>query len=300
MKPKMLDVIVPVYNTEDYIDRCIESILNQSYYDYNLILIDDGSQDSSYSKCFYYSKNCENIFLIHTDNKGLSSARNLGLSLSNSRYVSFIDSDDWIEKYMFEILINDIIKYNSDIAACNMYSAKSETEKREKNEMTDFINDVKIFYGDDVLKHFYYLFSVCNKIFKRELFKNIKFPVGKKFEDARTTYRLAAYSNIATFNRYNGYNYFQRNNSIINTLTEYEMYDRVLLWNEISEIILKRLPMEVDYIAFRKNRSILEAINRVCDNQELLKKIINEIMYPVDNVFTSDEEKEKILKLLRR
>lgn len=301
MTRKELDIIVPVYNTEAYLERCLNSILKQTYKDFNIVIIDDGSTDSSYDICEHYSQQYDNINAIHTNNRGLSCARNLGIHISESKYVGFIDSDDWIEELTLEKLINDAKQYDADISACNMYACKSMTVKREKNEMSDFEDsDTKVFYDQEVLRKYYRLFSVCNKIFKRELFDNIKFPERKIFEDARTTYRLANQANIATFNRYNGYNYFQRNTGIIGTLDINKMYDRVLMWNEIYEFVGKRIPEEKEYILTRKLNAILDALERIEDPTiDMYYKLIYELKRINNNKNLASSEKEKIKKYIK-
>lgn len=300
MKHKELDIIVPVYNTEAYLERCLNSILSQTYKDFNILIIDDGSTDSSYDICEYYAKKHDNIKTIHTNNRGLSCARNLGIQVSESKYVGFIDSDDWIEKFMLEKLIKDAKQYNADISACNMYACKSLSVKREKNEINDFEDsDTKVFYNDDILKKYYKLFSVCNKIFKRELFNSIKFPEGKIFEDARTTYKVANQAKIATFNRYNGYNYFQRETGIIGTLDINKMYDRVLMWNEIYEFVGKKLPEEKEYILSRKLNAILDALGEIKDTTiDTYYKLIDELQITNSNKNLTEEEKIKIKKYI--
>ena len=300
MKHKELDIIVPVYNTEAYLERCLNSILSQTYKDFNILIIDDGSTDSSYDICEYYAKKHDNIKTIHTNNRGLSCARNLGIQVSESKYVGFIDSDDWIEKFMLEKLIKDAKQYNADISACNMYACKSLSVKLEKNEINDFEDsDTKVFYNDDILKKYYKLFSVCNKIFKRELFNSIKFPEGKIFEDARTTYKVANQAKTATFNRYNGYNYFQRETGIIGTLDINKMYDRVLMWNEIYEFVGKKLPEEKEYILSRKLNAILDALGEIKDTTiDTYYKLINELQITNSNKNLTEEEKIKIKKYI--
>ena len=303
IKDKKIDIIVPVYNTEEYLARCLNSILSQKFDDYNVILIDDGSRDNSGDICEKYSSKYNNVFTYHTSNHGLAAARNYGINVSNSKYVGFIDSDDWIEKRMIEYLVNDAYKNNADISACNMYTAYSFSNKKVKNEVCDFNgNKIKIYKDADVLKNYYYKFSVCNKIFKRSLFDNIMFPEGKIFEDARTTYLLADKSNIATFNKYNGYNYFKRSNSITSNISEDYLYDKIIVWNEIAKLVLEKLPEEKDYIIYRKNKVILEALDYLARkncSDDIKNKIISEIEPFLNNQLINIEDKEKLKSFVK-
>ena len=115
----MISVIVPVYNVEKYLSRCIDSILNQTYKDYEIILIDDGSKDSSGKICDEYAKNHNNISVIHTKNRGLSAARNTGTENSHGEYITFVDSDDLISNSFLSDLYTLIVNNNADISLCN-------------------------------------------------------------------------------------------------------------------------------------------------------------------------------------
>ena len=114
-----LSIIVPVYQAKEYLEKCINSILEQSFVDFELILVDDGSKDASGTICDEYAKRDKRIRVIHKENGGLSDARNTGIKLANSDYLMFVDSDDYIEKNMLECLYKNIIEKDSDIAVCN-------------------------------------------------------------------------------------------------------------------------------------------------------------------------------------
>lgn len=115
-----LSIIVPVYKVEKYIRRCLDSIINQTFTDFELILVDDGSPDTSGEICEGYAKKDERIRVIHQENKGLSGARNTGVEVSKGEYIGFVDSDDWIELEMYEKLITAAEKYGADIVKCGL------------------------------------------------------------------------------------------------------------------------------------------------------------------------------------
>ena len=138
---ELISVIVPVYNTEKYIDRCIDSIISQTYQNIEVILIDDGSIDNSLEICEKYMTKNPKIKVVHQENKGVSNARNKGLSIAKGNYFICIDSDDWLEPNMLEILYNNIQNYDADIATCNFYNDYESGEKTVKN---DIDNDVLI------------------------------------------------------------------------------------------------------------------------------------------------------------
>ena len=131
----LISVIVPVYNVEKYLDKCINSLINQSYNNLEIILIDDGSTDNCGEICDKYALKDNRIKVIHKKNEGLSAARNLGISISKGDYIIFIDSDDWVDKEILLKLLNLIKKYNSDIAVCDYLLTYDENEYIEKEEI---------------------------------------------------------------------------------------------------------------------------------------------------------------------
>lgn len=117
---KVISVIIPVYNIEKYLDRCLESIINQSYTNLEIILIDDGSTDNSGKICDDYKNQDNRIIVVHKKNEGVSQARNLGISIATGEFLSFVDGDDTVEKDMFLTLINNAYKYNADFSCCGV------------------------------------------------------------------------------------------------------------------------------------------------------------------------------------
>ncbi|MBO7334370.1 MAG: glycosyltransferase, partial [Lachnospiraceae bacterium] len=118
---ELISVIVPVFEVEKYLKECIESILNQTYTNLEIILVDDGSPDKCGEICEEYAKTDNRIIVIHHENKGLSSARNRGLDIATGDYIGFVDSDDKIAPDMFEILLNNLKQYDADISICGFY-----------------------------------------------------------------------------------------------------------------------------------------------------------------------------------
>lgn len=127
-----ISIIVPVYNVEKYLNKCIESILSQSFTDFELLLIDDGSTDSSGKICDEYAAKYDHIVVIHKENGGVSSARNLGLSLAQGEYVGFIDSDDYVDSEMYKTLFENIEHYKADISICGFKVIDEDINKVER------------------------------------------------------------------------------------------------------------------------------------------------------------------------
>ena len=185
--PKV-SIIVPVYNVEKYIEQCIQSLRTQSLRDIEIILVDDGSSDNCPMLCDKYTRIDKRIKVIHKQNGGLSSARNEGLNICQGDYIGFVDSDDWIDKYMYERLYNLCEERNADIGVCNFF--RNENNRTVEKEVITELNNIEgmreLFRGN------LYRFSACNKLFKKSCFKNIIFPEGRVHEDLSTTYKVFA------------------------------------------------------------------------------------------------------------
>lgn len=234
MKP-LLSVIVPVYNVEKYLKRCLESILVQSWNDYEIILVDDGSTDSSAQICDLYAEKYEMIRVIHKENKGLSDTRNRGIEKASGEYVYFPDSDDWLEQNTFselsdviEELTYDIISFNREFVTSEedkLISAKSRIQKLSgKQALLEMLNqgDVTGFAND--------------KIYRKKLFldNDIEFPVGKYYEDLGTNYKLFLKATKVYVTNQKYYHYLITNpDSITQSWNEQKLQDMFGFYREI-------------------------------------------------------------------
>lgn len=214
MKPK-ISIIVPIYNVEKYLNKCIKSILSQEFKDFEVILVNDGSPDNCSEICDDYLLIDNRVKVIHKANGGLSSARNAGLEIAKGDYIGFVDSDDWISKDMYKVLYNLCLENDCEIAECCYKKVYSE----ENIEEMKVEYDTKILSNLEVLEEMYkggFAGSTVswNKLYKKELFKDVRFPQGKLNEDQFTTYKLYYKSkNIVAINRCMYY-YYQSNESI--------------------------------------------------------------------------------------
>ena len=116
---KLLSVIIPVYNVKPYLEKCVESIVDQTYHNLQIILVDDGSTDGSQTICDELAQKDSRIVVIHKENGGLSTARNVGMDRAKGDYIAFVDSDDWLERNMYEVLINQLEAHDADLVACS-------------------------------------------------------------------------------------------------------------------------------------------------------------------------------------
>lgn len=217
-----VSVIVPIYNVEDYLDKCIQSIVNQTLKEIEIICINDGSSDNSLEIIKKYAKKYENIIIIDKPNGGLSDARNHGIEKAKGEYIAFVDSDDWIELDMFESMYAKAIENNADIVT----SSYSEVYTDKINVVDDYNEKFKMIHEG----------TVWNKIFKRSLIEKYKlrFPIGLWYEDNAFTYRALIVANNIVGIKKAFYNYRKdRLGSIMSTQKNSKIYDMY----KIGEII---------------------------------------------------------------
>lgn len=228
-RDKLVSVIVPVYNVEQYLDRCIKSIVDQDYKQLEIILIDDGSEDSSGKLADKWSELDFRIRVIHQNNAGLSAARNSGIKIAKGDFFLFVDSDDWIHKHMITALMSKICK--ADLVCCGMLEATDDQSipmkwfKQEcifpSNEILDYLVDNTIFTS-----------HIVKILYPRKIFEHIKFPEGKVYEDIRTLHKILLEVDSVYILPEAYYYYYVRNDSITNTV---KLKNRIEWFNALKE-----------------------------------------------------------------
>lgn len=252
MKDSLISIIVPVYNVEQYLRKCIDSLVNQTYTNLEIILVDDGSIDNSGAICDSYAKMDKRIKVIHKDNGGLSDARNVGIKNSMGEYVALVDSDDYVENNYISELYNQIKKNNTNMAVSQISIVNGKNNKRKKCEK----------YFDEVLTNKECLkrlllednFSVSAnaKLYSKQLFEKIEYPVGRLYEDNGTTYKLILECDKISVSNQKNYNYIIRKNSITNTVFSLKKLDYILLTDEACRNIVKQYPELEAFCQVRK------------------------------------------------
>lgn len=215
MERPLISIIVPMYGVEQYIKRCVNSILSQSYTNLEIILVDDGSPDKCGVIADEYAKEDNRIVVIHKQNGGLSDARNVAIPLAKGEYINFIDSDDWVSKYYIENLYNAILKDNSDLSISWF---KEVEEKKEKALICDSLLSYEIIDSKECLKRLLYQdyieTTACGKLYKKSLFEDLRYPTGRLYEDIPVTYEYINRANKIATIRNQDYYYYQRKTSI--------------------------------------------------------------------------------------
>ena len=257
MKEELITIIVPVYKVEDYLERCIESIINQTYNNLEIILVDDGSPDNCGKICDEYQIRDKRIKVIHKENGGVSAARNDGIAASTGQYIAFIDSDDYIKKEYIEKLYLNLKKNNCDISICSYVETNDNTYPVEKNKEETYIYNSeqvmeKIMYQREIYT------SVWCKLFKKELFGNIVFPTESNIgEDLATVYKLITKSKKIVYSREKNYCYFQRNNSLIKSRFKKQRMNCINYVYQIVDFVKSEYPY---ILPAAHNRLFMEAI----------------------------------------
>lgn len=210
---ELITIVVPVYNVEDYIDKCVDSIVNQTYKNLEIILVDDGSTDSSGKKCDEWTEKDSRIKVIHKENGGLSDARNKGIDIATGKWIGFIDSDDYIDNTMFEKLYNACVENNCKISSCGFLR---EFEDASRNERWTTEEDM-LLDQDGMMEYLYRGAVTCvawNKLYDITLFDKIRYPYKKIHEDQYTTYKIFCQTDKLFHVSECLYFYYQRGNSI--------------------------------------------------------------------------------------
>lgn len=245
----MISIIIPVYNVSKYLDKCLQSVVTQTYSNIQIILVNDGSTDNSGEICDKWKKEDNRIEVIHKKNGGLSSARNIGIEKAQGKYLMFVDSDDIVSDNLCELLHNLLLENDADLAICNTYhifdSDNFMFQRDNKIEM------VYCFDKNEAICNLWYqnifLPSAWGKLYKKELFKQIRFTEGIIFEDIDIMHEIFYLCNKIVYTDVKAYGYVHHENSI--TTKKYNQKDNVIL--DICEKIMK--------FAVNKNTKIQQA-----------------------------------------
>lgn len=220
MENTKVSIVVPVYKVEKYLERCVDSIINQTYRNLEIILVDDGSPDSCPAMCDKFAEKDSRIIVIHKENGGLSDARNAGLDIARGEYIGFVDSDDYIAPTMYEVLMKRIVSDKSDLAVCE-YVRVYDSGEQLKNKQWHQKAHNKCYTSNEFIADLFihnsgaYVVTV-NKLYNREIFRTLRFPFGKQHEDEFIIHRVIAQCKNISYIEDELYYYRQREGSIMN------------------------------------------------------------------------------------
>ena len=291
----LISVVVPVYNVKDYLERCLNSLINQTYKNLEIILIDDGSTDGSYKICQRFAKIDKRIKLFKQENGGLSKARNKGISKATGKYIGFVDSDDVISVRMYENLYEAIAKTNSEIGFCDYVCFTNDVvfdEEFSFEEMNRVAALKNLMIDKNITSH------AVDKLYLKSLFDDIRYPLGKKFEDIDTTYKLIMKAENIVYVPHALYGYYQRSNSITGVYSKETTKDFIQAINNRYKSLYNYNSGLNVYLNMNKVNSVLRYFLDISmfKKREVLKdKYFKEILYrelkEAKELFTKDVRK---------
>lgn len=241
MDGELISIIIPIYNAENYLLRCVDSILEQSYQNLQIILVDDGSTDDSSSICDHYSEKDSRINVIHKRNEGVARARNCGTLHAKGAYIAFIDADDFVNKFYVETLLCVLKQENSDMVVCGM-----KTFYESKKKYINFSENIrkptiKVYTGERALEMLLYRKKITSspwaKMIRRELVENNPFPEGILFEDLGVVYKWIANSKKVVYCECPFYYYLIRKGSRQHSVFDIKKWDLIEISKEIVEYV---------------------------------------------------------------
>lgn len=257
MEKELISVIIPCYNVEKYIDRCMESVLNQTYRNLEIILVDDGSTDGTGEIIKKYAEHDHRIKILHQKNKGAGAARNAGMEIASGSYIGFVDSDDWIAEDMYEYLIGIIKEEDADIAACDFYAVHGRLDKQKpakKENMKRMGNKelMLFFFRVNGEKSFH---AVWNMLYKRETIDRCRFLEGKITEDMLFNYRVYCNCEKYVLSNQKKYYYFYNPNGVTRKILGETDLALLHNWDVIVNDIKSRKPEMQQYARMNRWRA---------------------------------------------
>lgn len=223
----LISVVIPIYNVEKYLERCVSSVLSQTYPNLQIILVDDGSPDNCGKICDEY--NDPRIEVIHQENKGLSGARNAGIDIAKGEWITFIDSDDFVHETFIEVLHSLCVQYNVEVSQCGVVRGTDSSFPAEDIKVEEKVWDFYKLYRS---KNRDYKTVAWAKLYKRSLFNNIRYPEGMINEDEDTTFKVMYYAGKSVITNRHLYYYYMSESSILRSPKKHVNFDFVQIFKE--------------------------------------------------------------------
>lgn len=258
-----ISIIVPVYKVEKYLDRCVNSILNQTFTDFELILVDDGSPDCCPTMCDEWEKKDHRIKVIHKENGGLSSARNAGLDVACGNFIGFVDSDDWIEEDMYECLYRALIRCNADYATIGMAITKSENLCLIQPQYEEYVLE-----QDELFHIFFRVFDdkisyyAWDKLYRKEIIEDIVFWEGMRFEDIDFNFKVIQKCKSGVYVNQIKYHYFYNTEGITRNALVPEDMQLLNIWESIVQVCEEKMPKYYFYASMNKKRAYMGLLGK--------------------------------------
>lgn len=281
MKQSLVSIVIPVYNVEPYLRECLDSVVGQSYKNLEILIVDDASTDGSYDICREYAKNDERIHLFKNEvNRGLSATRNLALDNAHGDYIGFVDSDDFIDPNMYDIMVKKLEADNADMAMCNYYWTNEAGEKTSNYVSHNQDRKVK---GIEKLRENALTVNNCvwNKLFKKKLFEDIRFPEGRLFEDIFIIHEIIDKASSVSVTKESLYYYRRRNTAITLRSFKPENFDIVDAFIAKYTYVSEKYPDEKRMI------------------KKVAESVISNMIYCVERVVAEDKLDDEFKALIK-
>ena len=302
-KNPLISIIIPVYNVERYLEKCINSIINQTYKNLEIILVDDGSEDASGVLCDHYAKIDKRIIVIHKKNGGLSDARNVGIKKARGRYLAFIDSDDSVDIDIIKYLYSLIKRYNTKMSICTHYIVFDEKRKikalgNQEEGIFDARTCIKRMCYHNIVDT-----SAWAKLYDADIFEDIEYPIGKLFEDIGTTYKTFIKSQSIAYGFKPKYYYHVRVNSIVTSKFFIRKLDLLEMTDKMGDDVLKLYPDLKRAVLRRRIYARFSTLNQMLTDKKyttIKNKIIKWIKQYTLNILLDNQTplKDKVAILL--
>lgn len=265
---KLISIVIPIYNVEKYVDRCIQSVINQTYKNIDIILVNDGSPDNCGQICEKWKKIDSRVSVIHKQNGGLSDARNAGIKVARGEFITFIDSDDYVSENYVEYLFNLICKYDADISICSFYELFEDSNKKiyvggDREKVFNSETAIETMLYD---KDFYT--AAWGKLYKTSYFNDIQYPKGKLYEDLATTYKLLEKAKKIVYGPEHLYCYIQRDGSILNSKFSKKNFELLEIIRKLKRDLENRYPNLYDAILYRTVCAYMDTVNMIINSKE--------------------------------
>lgn len=295
-----VSVIIPIYNAEDYLEQCLESVIRQTYTDLEIIAVLDGPTDQSESIVKRFVEKDPRIIGVNQPNRGSSAARNYGLSLATGEYVSFIDSDDWIAETYIQRLVENALTSDADMVICNYYRYKEKGAKIVPNQpLPSGIHDsntvIRELIRDKYLQNF-----LWNKLIRRDVFEKnrISFPVGLIFEDLAIMSRVAYYCHKVNIINEHLYYYRIRENSLIHNINPKWFSDLLTALGIIKSFLVEegiyyKYHAEFRYLCII---NLIRSSRAICRSDNNFEFLLEEVIAGIKDLLDEDEDREKIIQ----
>lgn len=294
MNNPIITVVVPVYNVQLYLEKCVKSIQNQTFTNIEILLVDDGSTDNSGKLCDKLEQEDNRIRVIHKKNGGLSDARNIGIKGAKGQYIGLVDSDDYIEKDMYEILYNNLLREQADVSVITLYTCYNNVKSTVIHNTTDY----KVLSGLEMIGwSLKYSLSACTKLYKKNLLLETPFIKGRTYEDALIMGKLFSKVKKVVIDYRPKYYYVHHLGTITTNDYQHKNQDMIYAFKKNFFIVKQLCPQYLDIAYYRVLRSYYEILDKIIlsDNQDA-KKDKKEIKnFIIRNYFNVIKNKNVVL-----